>query len=84
MVNSRPINNAIAQQIGSERLLGIQDICALTGLKEVTAAKLMKESGKAIRLHRRLFVLDTSFFNYLREVEVKNPCCYFIYVMHTH
>lgn len=60
--------------LGSERLLGIPDVCRITGLAEATASKLMKESGRAIRVHSRLFILETSFFNYLRELEVNQPC----------
>lgn len=60
--------------LGRERLLGIPDICEITGLAEATASKLMKESGRAIRVHSRLFILETSFFNYLRELEVSQPC----------
>ena len=55
--------------LGHERLLGIPDICELTGLGEATASKLMKESGHAIRLHRRLYLLESSFFAWLKEQE---------------
>lgn len=55
--------------LGRERLLGIPDICKLTGLGEATASKLMKESGHCIRLHRRLYLLESSFFSWLREQE---------------
>lgn len=60
--------------LGRERLLGIEDVCDITGLGEVTASKLMKESGRAIRLHRRLYVLESSFFSFLHEKEVTEPC----------
>lgn len=60
--------------LGRERLLGIEDVCHITGLGEVTASKLMKESGRAIRLHRRLYVLESSFFSFLHEKEVTEPC----------
>lgn len=60
--------------IGRERLLGVPDVCEITGLADVTAAKLMKESGRCISLHRRLYVLESSFFAYLHEVEVTEPC----------
>lgn len=55
--------------LGRERLLGIPDICELTGLGEATASKLMKESGHCIRLHRRLYLLESSFFSWLKEQE---------------
>lgn len=60
--------------LGNERLLGISEVCQLTGLSPVTASKLMKESGRAIALHRRIFILESSFFSYLRELEVNDPC----------
>lgn len=60
--------------LGHERLLGISEVCQLTGLSPVTASKLMKESGRAIALHRRIFILESSFFSYLRELEVNDPC----------
>lgn len=60
--------------LGSDRLLGIPDVCQITGLGEATASKLMKESGRAIRVHSRLYILEQSFFDYLRELEVNEPC----------
>lgn len=60
--------------IGTERLLGIPDVCTMTGLCPVTASKLMKESGRAIRVHGRVFILESSFFTYMKELEVGEPC----------
>lgn len=60
--------------LGRERLLSIEDVCGITGLGEATASKLMRESGRAIRLHRRLYVLESSFYSYLHEMEVSEPC----------
>lgn len=60
--------------IGTERLLGIPDICTMTGLCPVTASRLMKESGRAIRVHGRVFILESSFFTYMKELEVSEPC----------
>lgn len=59
---------------GRERLLGVPEIRELTGLGEVAAASLMKESGRCLRLHRHLFVIESSFFAYLHELEVTKPC----------
>lgn len=55
--------------LGRERLLGIPDVCELTGLAEATASKLMRETGHAIRLHGRLYLLESSFYTWLREQE---------------
>ncbi|MEF2860211.1 MAG: hypothetical protein U0N93_08935 [Collinsella sp.] len=60
--------------LGHERLLGISDVSNMTGLSPVTASKLMKESGRAIALHRRIYILESSFFAYLHELEVSGPC----------
>lgn len=60
--------------LGHERLLGISDVSNMTGLSPVTASKLMKESGRAIALHRRVYILESSFFKYLQELEVSEPC----------
>ena len=60
--------------LGHERLLSIAEVCKITGLSPVTASKLMKESGRAIALHRRIYILESSFFAYLHELEVAEPC----------
>lgn len=60
--------------LGRERLLGIADVSSMTGLSPVTASKLMKESGRAIALHRRVFILESSLFDYLHQLEVSKPC----------
>lgn len=60
--------------LGRERLLGVPEIRELTGLGEVAAASLMKESGRCLRLHSRLYVIESSFFAYLHELEVNEPC----------
>lgn len=60
--------------LGRERLLDIPEICKITGLGEVTASKLMKETGCCLKLHSRLYVLESSFFAYLHKLEVSNPC----------
>lgn len=60
--------------LGRERLLGVPDIRKLTGLGEVAAASLMKESGRCLKLHSHLYVIESSFFAYLHELEVTDPC----------
>ena len=46
----------------------------MTGLSPVTASKFMKESGHAIALHRRVYILESSLFTYLHELEASKPC----------
>lgn len=60
--------------LGRERLLGVPEICEITGFCNVTAARLIKESGCGIKVHSRLFVLESSFFNYPHRLEVTEPC----------
>ena len=60
--------------LGRERLLDVPEICKLTGLGQATASKLMKETGRCFKLHSRLYVIESSFFAYLHEVEVNQPC----------
>lgn len=60
--------------LSRERLLGVADVCAITGLSKVTASKLMKESGRCFQLHRRLYVLEGSLFRYFHEREEADPC----------
>lgn len=68
-VSAEPTPDGTA--VGRERLLGIPDISEITGLSEATASKLMKESGRAIRLHSRLYLLESSFYAWLRELEAR-------------
>lgn len=60
--------------LGRERLLGVPEVCEITGFGNVTAARLIKESEHGIKVHSRLFVLESSFFNYLHRLEVNEPC----------
>lgn len=60
--------------LGRERLLDIPEICKITGLGEATASKLMKETGYCLKIHSRLYVIESSFFAYLHKLEVTSPC----------
>ena len=55
--------------LGHDRLLSIQDVCAMTGVCPVTAAKVIGESGKSFRIHRRLFVFQNSLYDYFHQLE---------------
>lgn len=57
------------EPIGNDRLLGIADIQDRTGFGAVTASKLMDESGYAIVLHRRKFILESNLLRYLHSKE---------------
>ena len=62
------------ETVGRERLLDIPEVCKITGFGEATASKVMKETGCCIRLHSRLYVLESSFYKYLHKLEVSEPC----------
>lgn len=60
--------------VGSERLLGITDVCEMMNVCPVTASRIIKESGHEINLHRRVYILESSFFAYMRKLEEAVPC----------
>lgn len=60
-----------SRRIGDDRLLGIEDVCNVTGFCPQVASRLIKDSGRGIFLHRRLFILESSLLAYLREQEAQ-------------
>ena len=57
------------QPIESERLLGIQDVAAYLGITPITASRVMKRSGHALELCRRVYIKESAFRTYLQELE---------------
>lgn len=57
--------------LGNDRILSVADVCNIMGFCPETASKLMKETGHALILHRRIFILESSLMKYLREQESK-------------
>ena len=57
------------EPLGNDRLMSIKSVSEVLGVCPVTASKIIKESGRGILLHRRLFILESSFMAYLREQE---------------
>lgn len=55
--------------IGSDRLLTISDVSRITGLCAPVASELIKETGRAITIHRRVYILESSFLAFLKEQE---------------
>lgn len=55
--------------IGSDRLLTINDVSRITGLCAPVASELIKETGRAITIHRRIYILESSFLAFLKEQE---------------
>lgn len=55
------------RELGSDRILAVEDVCAIMGCCPVAAAKIMKESGRCLRVHRRLYVLESAFVKHLES-----------------
>lgn len=51
------------------KLLSIEDVSSMTGLCRVSASRVMSDSGGAITLRRRKYVLEDRFLAYLRSLE---------------
>lgn len=64
-------DHSLGAPLGDDRLLSVADVCAIMGFCPETASKLIKETGCALMVHRRLFVLESSLLAYLREQEAK-------------
>ena len=68
--NNRQQNNDYnLPSIGSDRLLTINDVSRITGLCAPVASELIKETGRAITIHRRVYILESSFLAFLKEQE---------------
>ena len=55
--------------VGNDRLLTIGDVSRITGLCAPVASDLIKETGRAINVHRCLYILESSFLEFLKEQE---------------
>ena len=63
--NGRP-----GQPIGEYRLFSVADVGAIMGCSDVTAAKIMKESGRCKQIHHRLYIFEDDLEAYLRMTGV--------------
>lgn len=59
-------------RIGDDRLLGIDDVASITGFCRQVSSQLIKDSGRGILLHRRVFILESSLLAFLKEQEAAN------------
>lgn len=57
----------LGRPLGNERLLSISDVSTMLGISPVTASRFMKETGLAINIGRRLFILDSNLLSYLHS-----------------
>jgi len=55
--------------LGRERLLSLANVCQMTGWCPATASDFLEESGRKLKLHNRIFILESSLFAYLHELE---------------
>ncbi|WP_139651820.1 hypothetical protein [Raoultibacter phocaeensis] len=55
------------KRILNDRLLTIEDVSEMTGLCRPIASKLIDESGHAINVHRRKFILESGLLEYLKD-----------------
>ncbi len=60
----------VGASFAGDRLLGVENICDITGLCPVVASKLITETGHEIRLHSHKYILESSFLAFLHEREV--------------
>ncbi len=58
--------------IGSDRLIGIQEVKAITGLADRAASELMSETGAAFRAHGRKYVLESDLLDYLKSLRQRD------------
>ena len=59
----------LGKQVANDRVLSIEDVCEIFVFCPVTASKFIKETGHAIYVHRRIFILESNLMKYLRGVE---------------
>lgn len=53
--------------IGNDRLLGISHVQTLFGCCPVTASRITDETGAAVLVHRKKYVLESSLLSYVTE-----------------
>lgn len=53
-------------RIGEDRLLSIADVVEKTGFCRTVASALMDETGKAIVMHRRKYILESDLLSHLK------------------
>ena len=59
-------------EIAGDHLLNLKQIQDLTGLSDEVCSRWLKETGVCIRLHRRLYALESSVLAALKKSEGAN------------
>lgn len=60
-------NEAIGAAIGSDRLFGISDVARITGTCNVTASRIIDETGCGIILHRKKYILQSNLLKFFES-----------------
>ena len=60
-------DHAIGASLGSDRLLSIHDVAAITRTCPVTASRIIDETGCGIVLHRRKYVLQSNLLKFFES-----------------
>lgn len=62
----------LGRPLGNTRILGIADVAEALGTCPATASKIIDETGKAIMVRRKKYVLESTLVDFLREKEVEH------------
>lgn len=65
----RPKPRRVPESIESNRLLSTKEVAAYLGVCNVTATKVMRESGRAMRIGNRILIQERYLREYLRGLE---------------
>ena len=65
----RPRPDREPNPIEKHRLLATKEVAAYLGVCNVTASKVMRESGKAMRIGNRILIQERHLREYLRGLE---------------
>lgn len=62
----------VGHKLGSDRLLSAEDVSKILGFKKVTATKVMKATGAHIKIHSRVYVMESALLAYLQNQEARH------------
>lgn len=57
----------LGQPLGNDRLLSIDDVSKIMGFCPITASRFMKETGYAVIIRRRVFILESNLVKYIKS-----------------
>lgn len=68
MSNSEPTG----APLHGDRVLSVADVSRIMGFCPSVASTFIKETGRGMTIHRRVFILESSLLSYLHEQESKS------------